>query len=114
MNEPVDRQTLLGRFAGDTEFLAEAVGLLNEDGPPILDEIRRSVRDRDSEALHRSAHSYKGMISNFCARRATEAALAIQLMGQNAELDGAAAALVELEAAAEEALAALTEFTKRE
>jgi len=112
MGRPVDRQTLLDRFAGDTEFLAEAVDLLCEDGPAILDEIRRSVSEGDAEGLQRSAHAYKGMISNFCADRATEAALSLQHMGAQARLGDAGPALAELEAALEEALADLVAMTR--
>lgn len=93
----IDREELMDRFGGDAEFLAEAANLLREEEGPLREQIRAAIEKGDASALRQAAHSFKGMVSNFCAGEVAEAALKLQLMGDKDRLDGAEEALAELE-----------------
>ena len=102
MPEPFDKDDLMDRVDGDAEFLAETVEILDEDGPPLLAEIREAAGALDAERLARAAHTYKGMVNNFCAEPAASAAQRVEEMGRTGTLDGV-----------EQAVAAIEEESKR-
>jgi hypothetical protein len=63
------------------------VGLfLDEDCPKLLSELHEAVLRRDSQMLERAAHALKGMVGEFCAKPAFEAALRLQMIGYNGDL----------------------------
>ncbi len=110
MSEPFDREALMNRVDGDTEFLAESVALLDEDGPPLLREIRDSASANDSERVARAAHTFKGLVSNFCADSATEAARRVEALGRDGATEGLGAAISSLDAEASLLMKSLREF----
>ena len=112
MSDPFDRQELLDRVDEDMEFLAETVEMFDEDGPPLLSEIRDAIARQDSEALAQAAHTFKGMVANFCADPAVEAALELEMMGKNADLGGAEEAAGRLESEAERLKSALVDLVQ--
>ena len=112
MDDVLDKAELLDRVDQDMEFLAETVEMLNEDGPQLLSEIRDAVNRQDASALAGTAHTFKGMAANFCAKRAVDAALALEMMGRSGDLTGAAEALGTLEREAEQLKSALAELLK--
>jgi HPt (histidine-containing phosphotransfer) domain-containing protein len=112
MDDVLDKAELLDRVDQDMEFLAETMEMFNEDGPQLLSEIRDAVRRQDASALAGAAHTFKGMVSNFCAKRAVDAALALEMMGRSGDLTGAADALSTLEREAEQLKSALAELLK--
>lgn len=112
MNNVLDKAELLDRVDQDMEFLAETVEIFNEDGPQLLSEIRDAVKREDASALTGTAHTFKGMAANFCAKRAVDAALALEMMGRNGDLTGAADALCTLEKEAKRLKSALAELLK--
>ncbi len=93
----LDRSIALERVGGDEELLREIAGLFLAEYPTLLRDIRVALEKADAEALERSAHSLKGAVSNFEARRAFEAAFRLETMGRTKNLDRAPAALTELE-----------------
>jgi two-component system, sensor histidine kinase and response regulator len=91
-----DREALLERVDGDVEFLAETVDLLDADAPGLLEQLRAAVASGDANAVRRSAHTLKGMVANFCAPPAQEAALRLEQQGRSGDLVGAEAATADL------------------
>ncbi|MHB8897254.1 MAG: Hpt domain-containing protein [Thermoguttaceae bacterium] len=97
MNQMFDPQALLERVDHDYEFLTETVDMLRESGPELLGQIRQAVEAGDCEALTTAAHTYKGMVANFCADSNVAAALRLETMGKSGDLTGAEGALALLE-----------------
>lgn len=98
---PFDKDALLDRVDGDAEFLAESVELLEEDGPPLLGEIRDAASAGDAERVAKAAHAFKGLVLNFCADAAAEAARRVEVMGREGATDGLDAAVSALAAEAD-------------
>ncbi|MGF1578324.1 MAG: Hpt domain-containing protein [Gemmataceae bacterium] len=86
MSEPVDRAELLERVDHDMEFLEEAIGMFREDYPNLIDQIKAGVTANDSDVVHKAAHTLKGVISNFCAASAEEAAFRLERAAQGGDL----------------------------
>ncbi len=110
MSQPFDRDALIDRVDGDTEFLAESVALLDEDGPPLLGEIRDAASASDVERVVKAAHAFKGLVSNFCADAAAEAARRVEAIGREGATDGLDAAVSSLESEADLLMKSLREF----
>jgi len=68
-----------------------------ENLPDSIARIREAIADSDASALDKAAHSLKGSVGNFGARRAFEAAYRLELMGKEGKLAEVDAALFELE-----------------
>lgn len=114
MSELFDREALLDRVDNDMEFLAETVEMLEEDGPDLLGQISAAIEASDSEALAVAAHTYKGMVANFCADSTVEAALKLEMMGKDGNLTGAAEAFAVLEGQARQLATALQDLLREE
>lgn len=112
MAKTFDEAELLERVDNDTAFLAETVGMLTSDGPPLLDEVRKALAAGDGSAVGRTAHSIKGMISNFCARDAHAAAQRVEQLGKSGNLTAAAAAVQTLHEDLDSLTRELLEFVK--
>ena len=85
------------RVDDDLEFLAETIAMLDEDGPDLLEQIRSAVASRDAAALVGPAHTLKGMLANFCAPAAEEAARDLEMMGREARLSDVDVAVEKVE-----------------
>jgi HPt (histidine-containing phosphotransfer) domain-containing protein len=105
-----DQAELLERVDNDWDFLAETVQMLRDDGPTLLEEIRRSTAANDAAAVGRAGHALKGMISNFCASQTHAAAFAIEKIGKSGDLAQAPVAIETLEQSLQTLIADLTDF----
>jgi HPt (histidine-containing phosphotransfer) domain-containing protein len=112
MGDIFDQEALLDRVDNDREFLAETVEMLEEDGPDLLGQIRSAIDAGDSESLSVAAHTYKGMVANFCADSTAEAALRLEMMGKHGDLAGASEAFAVLEDLARQLATALQELVQ--
>jgi CheY-like chemotaxis protein/HPt (histidine-containing phosphotransfer) domain-containing protein len=92
---------LLAQVDGDRSLLAELVALLRAESPRMLRDLRRSLEARDPGALRTAAHAIKGALGNFGARDACAAAQALETLGREGTVEGAAARLAALERAVE-------------
>jgi HPt (histidine-containing phosphotransfer) domain-containing protein len=110
MPRAIDEAELLGRVDNDWEFLGETVQMLVDDGPALLSAVRQSAGAGDAPALARSAHTLKGMLSNFCAPDATAGALAVEQIGRAGDLSAVEPALHTLEDRVNALIADLTDF----
>jgi PAS domain S-box-containing protein len=98
---PVDEADLLDRVGGDWALLREVVRLFLDAAPGSLAGLRAAADRGDAAALHRQAHTFKGMVAHFGAAEASEAALRLEVMGREGDLGGAGAACAALERAVE-------------
>jgi two-component system, sensor histidine kinase and response regulator len=112
MARTFDETELLERVDNDTAFLAETVDMLTSDGPPLLDELRRALSAGDAPGVGRTAHSIKGMLSNFCAPQAHAAAQRVEQAGKSGDLAAAPAAVQTLQEDLDSLTRELLEFVK--
>lgn len=84
--EIFDLKEAMDSVDGDQEFFKEIVGLFLESCPEQLAAIRDAIARVDSKALERAAHSLKNQVGPFCAKRAFEAALQLEIMGRGGDL----------------------------
>ncbi len=84
----IDKEILLKAFDGDWSFLEEVVEVFLSDYPRLMDELRKAVKESDGDLLMRSAHSLKGMLKNFQADSAAEAAFELEIKGKSEDFDG--------------------------
>ena len=84
----IDQELLLKAFDGDWSFLEEVVEVFLSDYPRLMDELRKASKEKDGDLLMRSAHSLKGMLKNFQADSAAEAAFELEIKGKSEDFDG--------------------------
>jgi PAS domain S-box-containing protein len=92
----LDQVSALERVGGNLELLRQLAAVFRDDCTRLVAEIRDAVRTGDAARLRDAAHTLKGMAGFFAAPAATEAALALEEMGDRSELGGADAALATL------------------
>jgi signal transduction histidine kinase/CheY-like chemotaxis protein len=95
--EDLSRAALLGRVGGDAKLLESLVRIFLADCPKRLAAVRRSVTRGDGASLAGTAHALKGAVGVFGARRAFDAARALEAMGRKGELSAAQESLRVLE-----------------
>jgi two-component system, sensor histidine kinase and response regulator len=105
-----DFEPALRRLDHDWELFDQLAQFFSQDAPGLLNEMRAAIEAGDGATLQRAAHSLKGLIRNFDAGRASQAASRLEARGRDAELDGAADDLQKLEAGVERLLDALREY----
>ena len=110
MSPVFNQQELLDRVDQDWEFLTELVQLLASDGRGLVDQISAAAASGDTETVSRAAHTIKGMVSNFCAPTAQEAALAVEKAVKGGDLSTLPAAVTTLRNDVEELISGLTEL----
>jgi PAS domain S-box-containing protein len=84
---------LLRRVDGNKELAGEVIAVFLSESPKLMSRVERAVADRDAKALQFAAHALKAALSQLSARPAFQAALQLELMGQNEDLTGVTAVL---------------------
>jgi CheY-like chemotaxis protein/HPt (histidine-containing phosphotransfer) domain-containing protein len=84
----VDQEQLLERLEGDLKLLAEIVALYHQTCPGLVQELRAAMDRRDALAVHRAAHTLKGMVAHFGAPQATAALLDLEQRARDGATDG--------------------------
>ena len=97
MPQTFNQAELMDRIDGDVEFLEECIEIFDEDSAPLLEQIRAAVTVQDAEALVTPAHTLKGMLSNFCAPAAEDAARDLEMRGRENKLQGCDAIVTTLD-----------------
>jgi PAS domain S-box-containing protein len=85
-NGIVDQESLLAGVGGNRQLLRKLINLFLEDSPKQVAEIREAVRRCEPEALAGAAHTLKGSIGNFAAKRAFAAAQRLETSGRTGDL----------------------------
>jgi two-component system, sensor histidine kinase and response regulator len=107
-----DENALMDNVGGDIGFLAETLGMLESDGPALMGQLREALAAGDAPALGKTAHTLKGMVSNFCAPQTQAAALEVEKMGKGGDLSAAPAAVDTLARLVTSLTAELSAFVK--
>jgi two-component system, sensor histidine kinase and response regulator len=95
--QQLDESLALSRVGGDADLLREVIELFLDDFPNTLENIRSAVAAQDATKIEHEAHSLKGSVSTFGARRAFEAALELEKQGRSKDLRGVENSLRQLE-----------------
>jgi CheY-like chemotaxis protein/HPt (histidine-containing phosphotransfer) domain-containing protein len=86
-----DKEALLSRLDNDLDLIKQILRVfVEEDTPHQIREIREALEKKDSDGVRRHAHALKGASGNVSAIRICEAALALEIAGQEGALLGAA------------------------
>jgi len=93
----IDRAALLAGVDGNRRLLRDLVRLFLADSPQRLAKIKEAVRRGDAEALRIAAHTLKGSVGNFAAKKAFAAAQRLEIMGRDGDFDKAGEACKALE-----------------
>ena len=88
----VDKNAILERIDGDTDILREITGLYFEEIPVLMQAVEEAISRKEDFPLERSAHTLKGMVSNFAAPLAMKAALDLEIIGREKKIEEAPAA----------------------
>jgi len=108
-----DPSVVLKRVDGDLDLLKEVAALFFEDTPRLMTEIRKAVERADAPVLERSAHTLKGSVGNFGARRAFELSFNLEQMGRNGDFGHAIEVFEQLEQQIAQLVPALESMMKR-
>ncbi|HEO65192.1 MAG TPA: response regulator, partial [Spirochaetes bacterium] len=93
----MDAKVALNRLDGNLGILKELATLFIDQGTKDIEAIQSAISKKDGKKLLYSAHSLKGAVSNFEARKAYEAAYRLEMMGQNDDFSDADRAFTVLE-----------------
>jgi len=86
-----DKDALLNRLDNDLDLIKQILRVfIEEDAPHQIQEIREGLERKDPDGVRRHAHALKGASGNVGAMRICEAALALEIAGQEGALLGAA------------------------
>ncbi len=94
----LDWATALELTDVNEEMLQELAALFLQECPKLLTECEEALRDGDARKLRRAAHTIKGSVATFGANRAADAALRLENLAKEEQLEQARAALAELQA----------------
>jgi len=78
----VDQAGALKRLGGDRQLFNEFITIYMEDSPMLMEELRSGLSSNNACLVEKSAHSLKGLMSNFGAKECVELALKIELAGR--------------------------------
>lgn len=98
----MDLDVSLKRVGGNMAILKAVVGAFLGASTAQLAEVEKAVVDNAAEPLRFAAHTFKGTVLNFEARKTAAVAQALEDMGARNELEGAAELLEELKACYQE------------
>ena len=110
----LELQEALDRVDGDRELLCEIAGLFLADAEEMMDVVRKAVDAKDGPALHRAAHRLKGSVVTFAAAPAADAALVLELLGRDGQVERRAEAFTRLEVEIARLVDALTPLVKQQ
>lgn len=106
--EPFDLDAALAYMDGDKALFNELVKVFVEESTNQVNQARAGIANGDAKLVERSAHSIKGSASTFAAKRSTEAARHLEILGREGKFTEFLPALAVLEGELELLNAALT------
>jgi len=95
--EIFDLAAALEVVMGNRELFCEIGNLFIDTLPGYIAEIKSGIKNGDGRVVERAAHSLKGSVGNFGARRSYEAALKLEKLGEQESLAAMPAAMTLLE-----------------
>jgi two-component system, sensor histidine kinase and response regulator len=107
-----DEAELMERVDNDVAFLADTVQMLETDGRALMVQLNTAVASGDAPAIGHTAHTLKGMISNFCSPAVQTLGLDVEKAGKAGDGAGVAAASAKLEPGLEALIVELVAFVR--
>jgi HPt (histidine-containing phosphotransfer) domain-containing protein len=104
-----DYEGTLERLGGDEELFVDLVRFFLDDAAELLARLESGLAANEARTVELSAHSLKGLCSNFGARRAVAAAYAIEECARAGRLGEAPQSFAQFQGA----VAQLTEALRR-
>ena len=102
-----DLDDALEKVGGDREILEEIYKVFAESYPEQLSELKNAIDNGDAPIVERAAHTLKGSMGVFSAKKSLETAFRLETMGRDGQLQEAASVYSKLEQEIEELDAAL-------
>jgi HPt (histidine-containing phosphotransfer) domain-containing protein len=96
--ETLDRKELLALLDGDIALLTELTDIFWENFPDLIAQMRSALADRDLHTLTYAAHTLKGSVGNFAAKRALTLIAELETMGATQNFSQATRTMDALEA----------------
>ncbi len=87
--ELLDLKFSLSRLGGDSGLLHEIVQIFFEDSPELMQELAIAVKSSDANNTGQTAHTLKGLVSNFGESEAVELVRKIELAAKEDDMDSA-------------------------
>ena len=90
MNSPPKhwhRQLALESVGGDAEFLSELAGIFCAAGPTLLKSLGKSIAAQNLDSAADAAHLLRSVAGSITALAVVKAALAVEMMARQGELD---------------------------
>jgi CheY-like chemotaxis protein len=94
-----DKSAFLSRLEGDEQLGSEIIEMFLQECPKLMDGVRQAAEQRNASLLERAAHTLKGSVADISAPQAFAAALTLEHMGRQGDLEGLDAAVMSLEVA---------------
>jgi two-component system, sensor histidine kinase and response regulator len=111
--EPIlEQDAMLATVEHDLVLLRELVELFFAEAPGLLAQIRSGLNASHKVSVERAAHTLKGALSNFGARRACAKAREVELHAHEARLDEAGQQFPALETEVAQACRALSDYLR--
>ncbi|MBC2695891.1 MAG: Hpt domain-containing protein [Desulfobacteraceae bacterium] len=91
-----DRKHAMGITDGDTKFLKELMEMFNDDYPEKLDDISKAIKEKNFNALDKTAHSLKGSSGNLGLTGVYELSWKLEKLGKAKDIEDTNKTLDEL------------------
>jgi len=88
-----DHKRALERVDGDVALLANLAQVFLEESPRMIGAVQAAVQNKDAAGIERAAHSLRGSVSMFAAKDAVEATSKLEIIGREARVEVAEAAV---------------------
>src|SRR5262249_38375759 len=93
---PLNQEALLKRVEGDVRLARDLALLFCGEIPRYREQFAAALGARDAGRVHKIAHTLKGAVATFGARRAQELAAGLEDQGRAGDLEAAEATLAQM------------------
>ncbi|MBP7734706.1 MAG: Hpt domain-containing protein [Spirochaetes bacterium] len=83
----INKKALSERLDGDFELFKELAQLFLSDSPKLVTAVQEAISSKNTEKIGKTSHTIKGAVANFSAEKAFNAALTLEKMGKNHDLE---------------------------
>ena len=110
----VDTKALMDSIDGDTELLDTLIDIFLSNSTDLIGEMQQAIESGDCPTICSVAHSLKGAVSTFSAGNALHAAMTVESLARDADLDGATEAFHRLRSEVDHLIHELAELRSGE
>jgi len=106
----IDFEASMRRLANDINLFRDVIGYFESDAPELIRALKNAWEENDASEVQRCAHSIKGLVGNFGAAAATDAAFEIEKKAKSSDFESVALLLPQLEKRLDEVQRALAKY----